>query len=175
MFSRFSSGSSPRNLDVSSVTCPTDDQRHRLVVNGAIASPSGPARTPWARLTNDWQVSGTLQYYSALPFNVTSGVTTIQGTVGRPIVNGAFLERNAGTGPHFFTINPRLSRSFRISGRAQIEALVEAFNLTNRANVVTVNGNFGTGAYPTKPSATFGQATAVGDPRSVQLAARLKF
>ena len=120
-------------------------------------------------------MSGTLQYYSALPFNVTSGVTTIQGTAGRPIVNGAFLERNAGTGPDFFTINARVSRSFRISGRAQIEALVEAFNLTNRTNVVTVNGNFGAGAYPTKPSATFGQATAVGDPRSVQLAARVKF
>jgi len=152
-----------------------DDQRHRLVVNGAIASPAGPSRTLWARLTSGLQLSGTLQYYSALPFNVTSGVTTIQATAGRPIVNGAFIERNAGTGPDFFAINARLSRSFRISGRTQIEALVEAFNLTNRANVVTVNGNFGAGAYPVNPSPTFGKATSVGDPRSLQFAARLKF
>ena len=37
-----------------------------------------------------------VQAYSALPFNITSGVTTLQGTAGRPIVNGAFIERNAG-------------------------------------------------------------------------------
>jgi Carboxypeptidase regulatory-like domain/TonB dependent receptor-like, beta-barrel len=152
-----------------------DDQRHRLVVNGAINSPAGPARTLWTRITNGFQLSGTLQYYSALPFNITSGVTTIQGTAGRPILNGAFIERNAGDGPDFFTVNARLSRSFRAVGRVQIEGLVEAFNLTNRANVVTVNGNFGAGAYPTNPSSTFGQVTAVGDPRSLQVAARLKF
>ena len=44
-----------------------------------------------------------LQAYSALPFNITSGVTTIQGTAGRPIVDGAFIERNAGVGSDFFT------------------------------------------------------------------------
>ena len=31
-------------------------------------------------LTHGFQVSGMLQAYSALPFNITSGVTTIQGT-----------------------------------------------------------------------------------------------
>ena len=77
-----------------------------------------------------------LQAYSALPFNITSGVTTIQGTAGRPIVNGAFIERNAGTGSDFFTLNARLSRVFRLRGRVKLEALVEGFNLTNRRNVL---------------------------------------
>ena len=79
-----------------------DDQRHRLVLNGAINS-SMEARTAWERLSHGFQVSSMLQYYSALPFNITSGVTTIQGTAGRPIVNGAFIERNAGIGPDFFS------------------------------------------------------------------------
>ena len=61
-----------------------DDQRHRLVVNGA-SNADGPARRVGA-LTHGFQVSGMLQAYSALPFNITSGVTTIQGTAGRPIV-----------------------------------------------------------------------------------------
>jgi len=152
-----------------------DDQRHRLVVNGAINSSSAPARTFWARLTSGFQLSGTLQYYSALPFNITSGLTTIQGTAGRPIVNGTFIERNAGAGPDFFAVNARLSRSFRVGGRMQVEGLLEAFNVTNRTNVVTVNGNFGAGAYPANPSPAFGAVTAVGDPRSLQLAARMKF
>ena len=52
---------------------------------------------------------------------------------------------------------------------------MEAFNLTNRRNDLTRNRNFGAGAYPTNPSPTFGQITAVGDPRSFQFALRLKF
>jgi hypothetical protein len=122
-----------------------------------------------------FQVSGLLQAYSALPFNITSGVTTVQGTAGRPIVNGAFIPRNAGIGPDFFTVNLRLSRAFPLGRQLKAEALLEAFNVTNRVNVVSVNGNFGTGAYPSSPSPTFGQATAVGDPRAFQLGARLRW
>ena len=53
-----------------------DDQRHRLVVNGAANLPYG------------FELGGALQAYSSLPFNILSGVNTIQGTAGRPIVNG---------------------------------------------------------------------------------------
>jgi hypothetical protein len=140
-----------------------DDQRHRLVAHAALNAPL------------DFQLSGTLQYYSALPLNVTSGVTTVQGTNGRPIVNGAFLSRNAGQGPDFLSVNLRLSRAFPLGGRARLEALAEVFNLTNRRNVVSLNGNFGAGAYPTSPSPTFRQVTAVGDPRVAQLGLRLSF
>jgi len=28
----------------------------------------------------------------------------VQGTAGRPIVGNAFIERNAGTGPDFFSV-----------------------------------------------------------------------
>jgi hypothetical protein len=140
-----------------------DDQRHRLVVSGA------------ASLPYQFELSGALQAYSSLPFNITSGVTTIQGTAGRPIVNGEFIERNAGAGSDFFSASARLSRRFRLAGAADLEASVEAFNLTNRRNVVARNTNFGAGAYPGSPSAGFGQATAVGDPRTVQAAVRVRF
>jgi hypothetical protein len=43
-----------------------DDQRHRVVVDGAVHGPRG------------FQLSGSMQYYSALPMNITSGVTTIR-------------------------------------------------------------------------------------------------
>ena len=49
------------------------------------------------------------------------------------------------------------------------------FNLTNHRNVLTRNTNFGSGAYPTSPSPTFDQVTAVGDPRTCQFALRLRF
>ena len=66
-------------------------------------------------LSHGFQLGGMLQSYSSLPFNITSGVTTVQGTAGRPIVNGEFIERNAGIGSNFFTLNVRLSRAFRVA------------------------------------------------------------
>jgi len=51
----------------------------------------------------------------------------------------------------------------------------EGFNVTSRTNVVSVNGNFGAGPYPTDPARNFGAATAVGEPRTVQLGVRLRW
>jgi hypothetical protein len=157
----FSSPIDPFNLDQDWGRS-DDDQRHRLVLQAAARA-------------HGFQLSGTMRAYSALPQNVTSGVTTVQGTAGRPIVGGTFIPRNAGEGPDFFGLDVRLARTFRLAGSAKAEALVEVFNLTDRRNVVALNGNFGAGAYPSSPSATFGQVTAVGEPRSVQLGLRLTF
>lgn len=116
-----------------------------------------------------------LQYYSALPFNITAGTTTLQGTNARPTVNGAFISRNAGKGFDFVNLNARLSRTFQLTERVRIEGIVEVFNALNRINGVTRNGVFGSGAYPTNPLPTFGQTTSVNDPRTLQLALRLTF
>jgi carboxypeptidase family protein/TonB-dependent receptor-like protein len=152
-----------------------DDQRQRLVVTGSVQAPSGPATTLWERIAHGFQASGMLQAYSAPPLNITSGVTTIQGTAGRPVVNGAFIARNAGVGSDLFSLSARVSRVFRLRGSVEVEALAEGFNLTNRRNVLTRNGNFGSGVYPANPSPSFGQITAVGEPRSFQLGARVRF
>jgi len=152
-----------------------DDQRHRLVVNAVVNSPTGPARTAWERLSHGFQLSTMLQAYSSLPFNVISGVTTVQGTAGRPIVNGEYIPRNSEELSPFFAWSLRVSRDFRFGSRTRIQGLAEAFNLTNHTNVVTVNNNFGTGTYPANPLPTFGQVTAVGDPRSFQLGLRVSF
>jgi Carboxypeptidase regulatory-like domain/TonB dependent receptor-like, beta-barrel len=140
-----------------------DDQRHRIVLSGSASLPSR------------FEVSGSLQAYSSPPFNITSGVTTIQGTAGRPIVNGQFIERNAGVGSDFFSLSARILRSFRLTDRVEVQGIVEGFNLTNHRNVITRNTNFGPGAYPDNPAANFGQVTAVGEPRALQMALRLRF
>lgn len=163
-----------------------DDQRHRLVISGTLHSPTTPGSTLWRRITHGFVISGLLQAYSAPPLNITSGVTTIQGSAGRPVVNGAtpvpldvravtFIPRNAGTGTAFFTLNARIARVFPVTGRIAVEGLVEAFNLISRENVVTRNGNFGSGVYPATPAATFGQITAVGELRSLQFGLRVRF
>ena len=141
-----------------------DDQRHRVSFDTVV------------QLGRGFEWSGSLQYYSALPFNITTGANTTQGTAARPaLANGASLSRNAGTGFDFFTVSARLSRNFRIDQRWRVQALAEAFNALNHRNDIIPNGVFGAGAYPANPLPAFGQATAVGDPRSVQLALRVIF
>jgi hypothetical protein len=86
-----------------------DDQRHRLVVDGTVSA---------ARRV---QLGGLLQYYSSLPFNITSGVTSSKGhrtaVRARPVANfdvrGSFIPRNAGTGNDFFSLTRRASRLVR--------------------------------------------------------------
>jgi hypothetical protein len=128
-----------------------------------------------ARLPGGVQLSAMLQYYSALPFNITTGTNTIQGTAARPTVNGVFISRNEGSGFDFLNAGARVSRGFRISERLRMEAIAEGFNILNRVNGVTLNGVFGTGAYPLNPSPSFRQVTAVNDPRTMQFALRLGF
>jgi hypothetical protein len=72
-------------------------------------------------------------------------------------------------------LNVRLSRSFPVGERVRLEGIAEAFNLLNHTNGVTLNGTFGSGAYPTNPLPTFKQITAVADPQTPQLAVRLSF
>ena len=152
-----------------------NDQRHKFVVHASLLAPTAPASTAWQYLTNGFQLSATLQAYSPPPFNITSGATTVQGSAGRPILNGEFIPRNAGDGSAFLSLNMRVARAFRLFGRVQLEVQAEAFNLTNHTNVVTRNTAFGSGPYPASPLATFGQVTAVGDPRSFQFGARVRF
>jgi hypothetical protein len=127
------------------------------------------------------------QYYSSLPFNIVSGVNSLQGTPGRPFADGSpstanfdvrqaeFIPRNAGKGSNFLTLSLRLSRSFRLPGGSRIEGLVEAFNLTNHVNAITRNTTFGPGSYPSNPVPSFNAVTAVGDPRTVQFGIRVSF
>jgi hypothetical protein len=60
----------------------------------------------------------------------------------------------------------------RVGPRASFEAIVEGFNVLNRANLQLPNGVFGPG--PT-PRANFGQATGAADPRQIQFGLRASF
>jgi hypothetical protein len=110
-----------------------------------------------------------------LPFNITTGSNTIQGTAARPTVGGVYIARNAGEGFSTINLSVRLSRTFAVNDRARLQVLAEMFNTLNHVNVATLNGVFGTGTYPTSPLSTFGQITAVNDPRTAQFGMRLSF
>jgi len=164
-----------------------DDQRHRFVFDANIHSSMTSAKTGWQQVTHGFQLSGMLQYYSALPFNIVSGVNTIQQTQGRPCPElspavadpsctlDKMIGRNTGVGFDYFNFNTRLSRTFAAGEHLKIEAIAEAFNVLNHRNNMIPNTTFGTGAYPSIPRTSFGFPTAVGDPRQIQLALRILF
>ncbi len=152
-----------------------DDQRSRVAFEGTIHSSLDQATTPWERFSHKFQLTTSLTAYSPLPFNITTGANTIQGTAARPTINSVFINRNAGEGFSILNLNVRLSRTFAVSERIRLQALAEMFNTLNHVNVVTLNGVFGTGGYPTNPLPTFKQITAVNDPRTAQLGLRISF
>ena len=152
-----------------------DDQRHRFTLDGNVHTSLAKASTLWERLSHGFQLSSMLQAYSALPFNITTGANTVQGTAARPTINGVFINRNAGSGFDFLSLGGRLSRNFQLSEKLRLQLLAEGFNLTNHVNGVTLNGVFGSGLYPNNPSPTFKQITAVGDPRTFQFGLRASF
>lgn len=166
-----------------------DDQRHRVVFDATVNSPTTHADSFAAHLTYGWRLGGILQYYSRLPFNIVTGASTLQQTTARPCtvayfgtvacsegVKGTVIGRNTGIGLDFLSLNARLSRTFALTERVKLETIAEAFNALNHRNDAIPNGTFGTGRIDLAPTnSSFGQATAVNDPRSVQLAARINF
>ncbi len=169
-----------------------DDQRHRLTFNAIAHSPASTPHGLRENLTHGWQLSGILQYDSAPPFNIVTGTNTVQTTAQRPCalpysltanggVNpctealpGAIIGRNAGTGFDYFNFNARLNRTVFLKESVHLDLAAEAFNALNHRNNEVPNAVFGTAPFP--PGSRFtGAPTAVADPRSIQLAARLSF
>ena len=95
-----------------------DDQRHRVVFDGTIHAPTGASNTIREHLTHGFQLTAMLQYYSPLPFNITTGANTIQGTTARPTIDGAYINRNAGSGFDFFNLSARSEPQFPVDGAA---------------------------------------------------------
>jgi hypothetical protein len=111
------------------------------------------------------------RYTSALPFNVLLNYDRNNDTSlnDRPFGVG----RNTGRGFDFLSLDLRLSRSFQMSERWQLQTMVESFNTMNRSNWAVPNNVIGSGIGA--PLATFGRPTSAFDPRQLQLGLRLNF
>jgi len=114
------------------------DQRHKLVVASVMTS---PAKNPFLF---GWELAPVIRYNSGHPFNTLAGGANINNdrhsTNDRPLGFG----RNAGLGPDFFDVDLRLARRFKITERAGLQFVAEAFNLFNRTNFGSVNNEFTT-------------------------------
>jgi TonB-dependent receptor-like protein len=147
-----------------------NDQRHRLSLSGTLNSPVRGADDFLGSLSRGWIFAYIYSYTSALPFNVLAGADLNGDTNANDRPPG--VGRNTGAGFGFSSLDLRLSRRFPIGDRWGVEAMAEAFNVLNQRNDMVPNNVFGTGVVP---RSTFGQPTAVGDPRQIQLGLRVNF
>jgi hypothetical protein len=91
------------------------------------------------------------------------GITPPAGCIGN-------LGRNTYVTPGFFQLDLRLSRRFPLGERFKLDAIADAFNLTNRLNVAAVNQLCDPGSSST---CSAGQPTAAYDARQFQFALKV--
>ena len=156
----------------------THDQRHRLVVSGVY-------QFPW-----DIQFSAIFTAASGRPFTPLAGADLNgDGNGGafppdrartNPLSEATAVGRNSGTTEKQINLDVRLSKKFKFGKSGAIEALLDVFNVFDRANFIEDTNQssfviFGAGAFPTNPAPAYGRYTLTLPPRQVQLAARLSF
>jgi hypothetical protein len=149
------------------------DQRHRVVATGSYM-------LPWSL-----EVAGIVSVASGFPYNVLAGVDVNGDGDGgsspqdrartTPADPTTSVSRNSERLPGTASVDVRLTRRVRLKGTSHLELMLEGFNLFNRTNFTRINNVFGTGAYPTSPLPTYGQFTAAGAPRQIQLGLRVSY
>ncbi len=130
-----------------------NDTRHRLAV------------TAQSRLRWGLRLSPVVALQSALPYTITLGKDANGDGVNnndRP----PGVDRNSARGGGFIQIDMRLAKSFRQRDHT-IEAIVESFNVANRANWTGDDGKLN--------SPTFGGPTKAAASRQIQAGVRFDF
>lgn len=126
----------------------TQDRPHVLSVNGSLEVPR----------TRGLVVSGGMSYQSGSPFTLTDSSTDPDrnGTFQEPLPAGTYtgaatnsdavtVENIGGMrgarGPDSFLLNMRAGYRFKLPGGRNLQAHVDVFNVTNRANFNNPNGD----------------------------------
>jgi hypothetical protein len=113
-------------------------------------------------ITGDIYASGDAQTITNWfnPANIT-----IPADSSQPFGNAP---RNAARGPAIYVLDLGLHKGFPLAGRSRLEFRLEVFNLLNRTNFSTPNGN--------RSSTAFGTITSLATPpRQMQLGVKVDF
>ena len=112
-----------------------------------------------------------------LPTDCSQSVSLLGNPISPPVGCDGNLGRNPFTRPGYFDIDLRLSRTFPINERWNVQLIADAFNLLNRLNVADVNPLCDPGAALSGGTGTCsaGQPTAALDPRQFEFALKISF
>ncbi|MDE1154757.1 MAG: carboxypeptidase regulatory-like domain-containing protein [Acidobacteriaceae bacterium] len=166
-----------------------EDQRNRFTAIGVWNLPyhhHDGRNSALSWVLGDWVASTLVSLHGFTPYNITVG-SDVNGdnnsSTDRPIVDSAtcdptssssctMLGRNTGKGPRLASADFRLAKRIPLHRDISAEFLAEGFNIFNHPNFDDQYTTWGTGA---TPRSTLGQYTGAGDPREVQLGAKLYF
>ena len=159
------------------------DVRHRFVFSGVFDTNFIPqsGNAVLRAIVNGWEISTLANIQSGRPYTAGIGqVSDVNNDGNLRNDRTPFTGRNAFRGPNFMTDDVRLSRFFPLgSERVRLQLIGEAFNITNRVNFTslrTTQYNFtGTAFVPLPTFFTPAPGSATGDPRILQLAAKILF
>lgn len=179
------------------------DARHRLTVSGVVNLPWNfqasviaiyASRGPFnARIASTNDLNGDGTFSDTLPglkindlargtsrsaflqlvgqFNATlAGTKDAQGATIKALV----VPTNFTFGDDFQSEDIRITKTFKIRERMQIQGFFEVFNLFNFANLTGFDGSLTSGNFGT-PTARAGQSFGTGGPRAIQLGGRFSF
>jgi hypothetical protein len=167
-----------------------NDQRHRLSVSGVwdLAYADRFSGLTHAVLRG-WQLSFILTTQSGQPY---SGMVTFDlnndGNAANDRTPGS--TRNAFYAPATVSLDPRLTRTVRVGGRASLQLACEAFNVFNRSNIIAArttqyaysmnSATCGVAGAPClvpqdRGLTAFGTPQTSAGPRVMQLSARVLF
>ncbi|MDQ2899354.1 MAG: TonB-dependent receptor, partial [Acidobacteriota bacterium] len=146
-------------------------QKHRFVASAVIVPVSGVNR-----IFGGFLIAPIVVAASGLPFNVETGLQDGQRPFG--------VGRNTGSGPSYVSFDMRVSRTFRLTERLQLEAIAEGFNILNRTNFEKLNnivGDVGRDQLPPKLEGVRGNPldpfsfTSANPPRQIQIALKIRW
>jgi len=178
--------SDPQNFEADNA--PGDnDVRHRIVFSGLwnLDYPNGIKNEVAAWFLSGWTLSGVVSFQTGAPYSLAiNGDLNNDGNTRNDRVPGT--DRNQERLPSLLSVDPRLSKHIPM-GPADLELIVEAFNVFNAHNVIglqSIQYRFANNVLTTNTAfltpCTGGQGctaaiAASTGPRIVQLAAKVTF
>src|ERR1700704_5556048 len=117
-----------------------------------------------------WQAPWGIEFSPLISFHTPQPISVGVTPADRVLANGYIIRRNSLWKDNtFFALDFRAAKSFRLSERFRLQFIVDAFNLTNRANP----------KHPETTSLLFNfdgtVQSGLGDPRQAQLGLRVLF
>ncbi|MBZ5673618.1 MAG: TonB-dependent receptor [Acidobacteriia bacterium] len=185
-FTTNESASNPNNLK-NDYALSSFDQRKRFTLSGVWEFPTHNIQSKMLkRVVDGFQLSGILTLADGRPYSpgttgspspggVTSGIIGVGGDSRVPWVG-----RNTLVGPGAASLDVRLARTIPITERVRLSLIAEAFNLTNRYEITSIDQTqYQFGGTTLFPRASYqtrnGSGTNLFGARQIELGARVTF
>jgi len=121
----------------------SNDVRHRFILSGVweLNYAQGIQNRLLKGLLEDWQLAGILNAQSGLPYTALVN-SDLNNDGNNRNERAPGFGRNTFRMPAFFTVDPRVARTIRMTERAKLQLIAEAFNVLNHQNITGVRTTF---------------------------------